>query len=110
MVEQALSLDSIFGSLADPTRRDIIGRVADRELSVGEIAGKYDLSLAAISKHLKVLEKAKLIIKQRRGRQQYVTLSPAALANAEDYLRHYAKLTSRRLDSLEEYISKENQS
>ena len=107
MVEQTLSLDSVFGSLADPTRRDIIARVASHELSVGEIAGKYDLSLAAISKHLKVLEKARLIIKQRRGRQQYVSLSPTALKTAEDYLHQYGKIMNQRLDSLEEYLKTE---
>jgi DNA-binding transcriptional ArsR family regulator len=60
MVEYTPSLDSIFGSLADPTRRDILQRVAGRELTVSQIAEPYDLSLAAVSKHLKILERAKL--------------------------------------------------
>jgi DNA-binding transcriptional ArsR family regulator len=89
MVEYTLSLDSVFGSLADPTRRDILKRVSSSELSVSEIAQPYDLSLAAVSKHLKVLEKARLIIKRRRGKQHLVRLSPGALANATDYLEWY---------------------
>jgi DNA-binding transcriptional ArsR family regulator len=107
MVEYTLSLDSIFGSLADPTRRDILRRVAENELSVGEIAKPYDLSLAAISKHLKVLERAKLIIKRRRGKEQVVSLYPAAFKSAEEYLQWYQRLWNTRLDSLEDYLAKE---
>ncbi len=107
MVEYTLSLDSIFGSLADPTRRDILSRVAQGDLTVGEIAKPYDLTLAAISKHLKVLEKAKLIVKRRRGKEQIVSLYPAAFKSAEDYLRWYQNLWNQRLDSLEEYLAKE---
>jgi DNA-binding transcriptional ArsR family regulator len=107
MVEYSLQLDSVFGSLADPTRRDILQRVAHRELSVSEIAQPYDLSLAAISKHLKILEKAKLIIKRRRGKQQLVQLSPQALDSATDYLESYRRLWEERLDALEELLRKE---
>ena len=107
MVEYALSLDSVFGSLADATRRDILQRVAERELSVSEIANNYDLTLAAVSKHLKVLEKAMLIIKRRRGKQQLVHLAPEALTPASDYLEAYRKMWEVRFDALEEYLSKE---
>lgn len=106
MVEYSLSLDSIFGSLADPTRRDILRRVAKRELTVSQVAVPYDLSLAAVSKHLKVLEAAKLIIKRRRGKQLYVQLSPAALKSAEAYLHQYAQMMSNHYDSLETFINK----
>jgi DNA-binding transcriptional ArsR family regulator len=107
MVEYTLSLDSVFGSLADATRRDILQRVAERELSVSEIAQAYDLTLAAVSKHLKVLEKAKLVSKRRHGKQQLVQLSPAALTPAADYLEAYRQMWETRLDALEEYLSKE---
>ncbi len=89
MVEYTLQLDSVFGSLADPTRRDILRRVARSELSVSEIANSYDISLAAVSKHLKVLEKAKLITKRRRGKQQLVRTTSGTLAAAERYLEQY---------------------
>lgn len=106
MVECTRSLDSIFGSLADPTRRDILRRVAKKELSVSEVAQPYDLTLAAISKHLKILENAKLIIKRRRGKQQLVQLAPHAFKDAAEYLEWYQRLWEDRLDSLEEYLKK----
>lgn len=107
MVEYTLSLDSIFASLADPTRRDILRRVSGEELSVGEIAQPYDLTFAAVSKHLKVLERAKLIIKRRRGKEQMVQLAPRALADAAEYLQWYQQFMESRLDSLEDYLNKE---
>lgn len=107
MYDQALNLDSIFGSLADPTRRDILQRLVHKELTVGEIAAPYDLTLAAVSKHLKILEKARLIMKRRQGKQQYVSLSPPAFANATSYLDWYRGLWEQRFDALEEYLNKE---
>jgi DNA-binding transcriptional ArsR family regulator len=107
MVEYVLNLDNIFSSLADPTRRDILRRVSDQQLSIGEIAKPYDLTFAAVSKHLKVLEKAKLIIKRRHGKEQIVSLSPGALKDANEYLEWYRKLWENRLDSLESYLNKE---
>ena len=108
MVEYTLSLNFIFGSLADPTRRDILKRVAKIELSVNEIAQPYGLTLAAISKHLRVLEKAKLIRKRRHGKQQFVQLSPVAFKNAANYLEYYRSLWDDRFDSLEHYLKEEN--
>lgn len=104
MVEYTLSLDSVFSSLADSTRRDILRRVSNRELSVGEVAQPYDLTFAAISKHLKVLEKAKLIIKRRRGKEQIVSMAPQALKGVDDYLEFYRQLWESRFDSLEDYL------
>ncbi len=105
MVESALRLNFIFGSLSDPTRRDILQRVSKKQMSVSEIAEPYKMSLAAISKHLKILENAKLIIKRRWGKQQVVELSPVAFKDASKYLKHYEKLWNGRLDSLEQYLS-----
>lgn len=104
MVEYSLQLDSVFGSLADSTRRDILKRVARSELSVGEIAHSYDMSLAAVSKHLKILEQAKLVVKRRRGKQQLVKAAPKTLADAEKYLEQYSQMWEQRLDSLEKYL------
>ena len=105
MVEYTFSLDGTFGALADPTRRDILRRVAGAELSVSEIAKNYDLTFAAISKHLKVLEKAKLIIKRRKGKEQLVTLFPQALNDVDDYLEFYRTLWEGRLDALDIYLN-----
>lgn len=104
MVEYTLRLDDIFGSLADSTRRDIVRRVSQHELSVSEIAAPYDVSLAAISKHLKILEQARLIIKRRRGKQHLVRAAPSALETAADYLKQYEVLWNQRLDRLEQYL------
>jgi DNA-binding transcriptional ArsR family regulator len=104
MYEQTLSLNTTFGSLADPTRRDILRRVATAELTIGQIAESYELSFQAVSKHLKTLERAKLIIKRRQGKQQYVQLAPYAFADATEYLDWYRELWETRFDRLEEYL------
>ena len=106
-MEQAINLDIIFGSLADPTRRDILRRVATQEMSVSQVAKPYDLSLAAISKHLKILEKAKLIMKSRRGKQHYVRLAPYAFRDAVEYLEWYRLSWEQRMDALEELLKRE---
>jgi DNA-binding transcriptional ArsR family regulator len=104
MIERSARLDSIFGSLADPTRRDILRRVAGRELSVGEIAASYDMSFAAVSKHLIVLEQARLVTKRREGKLQVVSLSPAALTDAAKQIERYRDIWESRLDRLETYL------
>ncbi len=104
MVEYSLSLDNIFASLSDPTRRDILRRVADQHLSIGQIAQYYDLTFAAVSKHLKVLEKAQLIVKRRKGKEQIVSIAPQPLADASEYLDWYKLLWENRLDSLAAYL------
>ncbi|HET7060129.1 MAG TPA: metalloregulator ArsR/SmtB family transcription factor [Candidatus Saccharimonadales bacterium] len=107
MVEYSLRLDSVFGSLADPTRRDILRRVARSELTVSQISSPYDMSLAAVSKHLKILEQAKLVIKRRRGKQQLVRAAPQTLGEAEKYLESYRRLWEDRFDALDELLNKE---
>lgn len=107
MVEQRQTtrqLDAVFGSLSDPTRRDILKRIAKRRMSVGEIAVSYRLTFAAVAKHLSVLERAALVKKTRRGREQIVSLSPPALASATAYLENYRGLWENRLDSLDRYL------
>lgn len=107
MVEYSSSIDDIFYCLSDWTRRDILRRVSNASLTVGEIAESYDISLAAISKHLKILEQASLIIKKRRGKTRVVSLSPAALRNASEYLKQYESLWIDRLDRLDNLLNKE---
>jgi DNA-binding transcriptional ArsR family regulator len=107
MVESTMTLDLVFGSLSDPVRRDIVRRVAGMELSVSEVAEPYAMSLAAVSKHLKVLERAKLVIKRRKGKQLMVGLAPDAFSDASDFLDFYKKFTAENMDSLEHFLSKE---
>lgn len=106
MVEYSMQLDLVFNSLANPTRRDIFQRVSNNEQTVGQIAEHYKMSFAAISKHLKILEKAKLISKRRNGRQHIVTAEPAALKSVQDYLVQYEQLWNTRFDALEELLNK----
>ncbi|MEI9913926.1 MAG: metalloregulator ArsR/SmtB family transcription factor [Candidatus Saccharibacteria bacterium] len=104
MVERTYTLDTVFGSLSDPTRRDILQRISDKGMSIGAIAKHYKFSFAGIAKHLDVLEKAGLIIKTKQGKEQIVTIDPKALAAANEYLETYQKLWEQRLDSLDSYI------
>lgn len=99
-----LQLDSIFASLSDPTRRDILSRVARTELSVGDLVKSYDVSFAAISKHLMVMERARLIIKRKEGRKQMVSLAPDALKSADEYLEQYRQTWQSRYDKLDALI------
>jgi DNA-binding transcriptional ArsR family regulator len=94
MVKQELNLDSIFHSLSDKTRRDILRRVATKEISITQIAARYDMSMVAISKHLKVLEKSGMIKRCRHGRQHLIRLAPHALKYASEYVLEYLSLTS----------------
>ena len=102
MVEYTERIDNIFSALADPIRRDILERTNDSELTVNEIALEYDISIAAISKHLKVLHAAGLIRKRKDGRYNYVMTRPEAMVEAVTYLRQYEELWSQRLDTRSE--------
>lgn len=104
MVEYTTELDVIFSSLSDPTRRDILGQVAGTELSVGELVQRYDVSFAAISKHLKVLERANLVTKRKEGKKQMVSLAPYALKSADEYLEQYRRVWEERFNRLDSLL------
>lgn len=108
MVESTLSLDTLFFALADSTRRSILSRVAEFELSIGEIAEHYQLTFAAISKHIKVLENAHLITKRRRGKEQVVILVPETFSVAREALERYASLWNQRYDTLEKLLEQKD--
>ncbi len=105
MVEyNAAPLDLIFQSLADATRRDILKRLSGAERTVGELARPYAMSLAAIAKHIGVLERAGLVTKERSGKERVVRVVPAALKAAEQHLGEYEKLWTARFDALEDLL------
>lgn len=104
MVEYTLQLDSIFASLSDPTRRDILARVARSELSIGDLVKHYGVSFAAISKHLMVMERAKLIVKRKEGRKCMVSLAPEALKSADEYLEQYRRTWQSQYEKLDKLI------
>lgn len=107
MVERNAYLDGLFGSLADPIRRDILARLINAQYTVSQIAEGYDISLAAVAKHLNVLEKAKLVIKERRGKEQVVSIAPEALKDASHYLRQYEALWNKRFDAIDNILKED---
>lgn len=108
-LNSAANLDEIFGCLTDATRRDILRRVASAQLTVGQLAARYNLTFAAVSKHLKVLERAGLIIKRKVGRKHYILLAPDNFKDATEYLEWYKKLWETRLDDLDKYLRSTNE-
>ncbi len=97
-------LDKTFAALSDPTRRAIVERLADGEASVTELAAPFAMSLPAVSKHLKVLEKAGLISRGRKAQWRPCRLEPEPLKEASDWLEEYRRLWEERLDRLDEYL------
>lgn len=107
MVEQhAEPLDALFQALADPTRRAMLRRLAEQELSVGELAAPFAMSFAGASKHVKALERAGLIRRKVVGRRHLCRLEPAPLAAADDWLGFYRRFWGERLDMLESALRK----
>jgi DNA-binding transcriptional ArsR family regulator len=104
MVESNVDLDQVFGALADATRRDILKRVSIAEHTVSELAAPYEMSLAAIAKHINVLEKAGLITKRRSGKEKVILVQSNAIEVATAHLSEYEKLWSARFDALEKLL------
>jgi len=100
----AARLDSVFHALADPTRRQILRELAAGERTVGDIARPHKMSLAAVSKHIKVLENAELIARQRRGSFHIVRLQAQPLKPAEEWIAFYSRFWNQQLDNLEKYL------
>ena len=97
-------LDQVFMALADSTRRRMVHMLAERACSVSELAAPFDMSLAAVSKHLKVLEQAGLVQRTIQGRVHACTLRPESLTGALDWISIYRNFWSRRLDALAESL------
>ena len=97
-------LDLTFHALSDATRRAILLGVSKQEMTVGEIAKPYRMSLAAVSKHLKVLESANLIKRKKQGSFQIVGLNAKALQQAEQWISYYQQFWSTRLDNLQKLL------
>jgi DNA-binding transcriptional ArsR family regulator len=97
-------LSATFAALADPTRRAIIARLALGETSVSELAEPFEMSLPAVSKHLKVLERAGLITRSREAQWRPCRIEPAALKDVDDWLDRYRRFWDERLDRLDDYL------
>jgi len=97
-------LSATFSALADPTRRAILARLALGETSVSELAEPFDMSLPAVSKHLKVLEHAGLISRSREAQWRPCKIEPEALKDVDSWLEDYRKLWNERFDRLDDYL------
>ena len=101
-------VDLVFHALADSTRRSIVTRVIDREQSVSSLASHYLVSFAAIQKHVAVLERAALVTKQRRGREQIVQANPETLARAARLLDSYEQIWRNRTRRIDDILKQTN--
>jgi DNA-binding transcriptional ArsR family regulator len=97
-------LSATFAALSDPTRRAILVRLASGETSVTQLAAPFDMSLPAVSKHLKVLERAGLIARARAAQTRPCRLKAAPLKEAADWVEQYRELWEARLDRLDDYL------
>jgi DNA-binding transcriptional ArsR family regulator len=97
-------LSTTFAALADPTRRAILARLALGEASVGELADPFDMSLPAVSKHLKVLERAGLIARGREAQWRPSRLEAGPLKDVANWLEHYRRFWEQSLDRLGDYL------
>ena len=110
VVDQAVGLsddevDRMFRALADSTRRDIVRRTLGGEASVSELAGAYDMSFAAVQKHVAVLEGAGLVTKHPKGRERIVRGNPDAIRRAQALLDRYEQIWRSRIDRLDALIA-----
>ncbi len=97
--------DAAFAALANATRRDILARLTTGEVTVGALADAYDMSLNAVSKHLKVLEDAGLVDRRIEWREHHIRLNPKPLREVADWLERYRVFWEARLDALEDFLA-----
>jgi DNA-binding transcriptional ArsR family regulator len=101
MVDQ---LDGVFGALSDPTRRAIVARLAAGETALSDLADPFPMSLAAVSKHVRVLIAAGLVVQEKRGRTRYCRLDQEPLKDAGTWIASYADFWRGQLDSLAAHV------
>ncbi|WP_156393090.1 metalloregulator ArsR/SmtB family transcription factor [Rhizobium sp. Root1220] len=108
MVDHSTQLDAVFHALSDPTRRAMLGHLAERERTIGELATPFSMSFAGASKHVRVLERAGLVTRIIRGRTHLCSLRAAQLAEADAWLKHYERFWNSKLDTLETLLREED--
>ena len=100
-------IDLIFAALADPTRRDILVMLLEDDMAVTDVAEPFDMSLAAISKHLGILTRAGLISQEKRGRVKWCKLEPDAMRDASIWMQSFGQFEAVNLDAFEDFLSRE---
>jgi DNA-binding transcriptional ArsR family regulator len=110
----AVSLDAVFSALADPTRRGILERLARGEATVTELAAPFardrDMSLPAVSKHIRILENAGLVVRQKEGREHHLRLAAAPMQDAAEWIAQYRRFWEGQFDSLARYLAESRDS
>ncbi len=105
MVEyQSDNLDSILHALANSTRRGIVMQLAKKDLTVNELAAKYDMSLQAVSKHIQVLVRSGLVVQEKEGRIKHCRANIEPLDRVSDLIKEYGRFWGERLDALDKYF------
>ena len=95
----------VFQAIADPTRREILDRIAHQSLNLNSVAEQFDISRPAISKHIKILRECGLIHIKKKGRERYCEARLEKLGEVSDWVEQYRKQWTQKLDSLETYLS-----
>ncbi len=103
-----MSEQAVFRAIADPTRREIIGLLAEEALTVNQIAARFEMSRPAISKHLKVLEEGRVISVRQQGRERYNHLQPEQLKLVSDWLTYFSQFWDDKLEKLKHAVESEN--
>jgi DNA-binding transcriptional ArsR family regulator len=102
------TLDRVFSAVSDPTRRAILARLAESDARVTDVAEAFPISLNSTSKHIRVLEGAGLVRRRVRGREHFLSLDAAPLADAAAWIEHYHRFWSDQLASLEAFVTARN--
>lgn len=100
-------LDIVFSALADPTRRAILSMLLEDDMAVTDVADPFEISLAAISKHLTILTRAGLIAQEKRGRVKWCKLQPDAMRNASVWMQSFGQFEAVNLDAFERFLAAE---
>ena len=103
----AARLDRVFAALTDPTRRAILTMLLEDDMAVTDVAEPFDVSLAAISKHLTVLTQAGLITQEKRGRVKWCKLDPDAMRDASIWMQSFGQFEAVNLDAFEAFLQRE---
>jgi DNA-binding transcriptional ArsR family regulator len=95
----------VFQAIADPTRREILGMIAHKSLNVNTVSENFDVSRAAIYKHMKILTECGLVVIKQKGRERYCEAKLTKLREVSDWVEQYRQMWAERLDSLENYLN-----